>query len=654
MKRWVWLMTLAPLATLSVVALADDATSVELRLGVERALPVVGQPCRLWIATEDGKRPPQGSDYAIAFRIVAEQTHAVARELPADSESEGAAIASSSWTPLQTGWFQVNAKVTRRAGNGDSQPVKVTPLRVFVASRTLHFNYWQCRPEQRLVTSVMDNRATADGAVHWKQRGVRPLDWKGGQWHWARGYGSPEKMAALWTKVAPERDGIVIDEFGGGDDVDQQLGTALVLARSRQPTMFLAPYCLSVGGKQMTDGFRQANLVLVETYTPDWRWDGFITGRWQTAVDAGLTNKSVAVLGVGSQWIGTEKELRRVFRMVRATCPKMPGFGFFPDIPPRLTKAVDSAIEDYFLRPVVTVRVRGRRVIVHNIGETVAQRVDVGFVDSEGKRISSSKHIAQLKPWTELTLDLPEGAVAAVIEPAPDRYTTLAYTPPLQQPELTGNQQREALAFQRRVLRGNVLLPLKPDAKWSLVRTDDQHVRSATVPLPDSRGAAVAVSFEVCPRRCWFYGHNSVSLVGEGELTLTWARQDHDAGLEGNQPRPWLVFRGRDKYMVRDVSTIGFRQNETFHVLMSYDGRGTVRAMVTDRQETVLWDSGPVPADGGFRCNQLRFDVNPYPRSEIRLEAAQSKVLMRGGNGKADSPYSLESEISNLKVVSPK
>jgi len=195
---------------------------------------------------------------------------------------------------------------------------------------------------------------------------------------------------------------------------------------------------------------------------------------------------------------------------------------------------------------------------------------------------------------------------------------------------------------------------LKPDTKWSLVRTDDQHVRSATVPLPDSRGAAVAVSFEVCPRRCWFYGHNSVSLVGEGELTLTWARQDHDAGLEGNQPRPWLVFRGRDKYMVRDVSTIGFRENETFHVLMSYDGRGTVRAMVTDRQETVLWDSGPVPADGGFRCNQLRFDVNPYPRSEIRLEAAQSKVLMRGGNGKADSPYSLESEISNLKVVSPK
>ena len=100
--------------------------------------------------------------------------------------------------------------------------------------------------------------------------------------------------------MPPERVGIVIDEFGGGDKIDQQLGDALRLTRQQMPQMFLAPYCLSVTGQQMIDCCRVADLVLVETYTPDWRWDGFITGRWQTAVKAGLGTKSIAVLGLGA------------------------------------------------------------------------------------------------------------------------------------------------------------------------------------------------------------------------------------------------------------------------------------------------------------------------------------------------------------------
>ena len=636
---------------------ASAATDADFSVGVEQALPVVGQPCQLWLARDQAAAAPKPDGIAVTFRVVHGDNRANPIDLPATVDQRQDVLARVEWTPQQTGPVNISARVTLR--DSDTSPLEVAPQNIFVTSRRLFFNYWQCPPEQRFVTSVMDNSETTEAAIRWKRRGVRPLGWQGGQWHWVRGYGSPEKMAKLWSKMPPERVGIVIDEFGGGDEIDQQLGAALRLTRQQMPQMFLAPYCLSVTGEQMINGCRVADLVLVETYTPDWRWDGFITGRWQTAAKAGLGTKSIAVLGLGSQWIGTERELRRVFRMVRTTCPTMPGLGFFADVPPRLRGAVDSAIEDYFLRPVVITRVEKGTFTIRNIGETPATDVEVTFVDQEGQTVAPSKRVTRLKPWMTISGDLPPGASAATITAATDRYTALAYPPPLQQPELNQKQQHASLQFRERTMAGTVSDALQQAAAMTVVRTDTSdadpnnhhNVRSASIPIPASQGQAIALSFDIRPNRCWFYGHNRVSLVGDGELTLTWARQDHDAGIAGNQARPELVFKGQDGYVVRAVSTLGFRENETCHVMLAYDGSETVRAIVTGRNNQVLWDSGPLPAQGGFRCDRLRFDVNPFPRSEIRYAAARSEIVLRGGGGGADSPYWLESTLANLRLV---
>ena len=622
---------------------------VRLAVVVECAMPVRGQPCRLWL-TDDGKTNSLKSDDVDAkFYVAWNGEKPSPLDLPV--VRAGDSLASVRWKPQQTGPCRISAKTKYRDGDGTTQQIETSSVEVFVTSRKLHFNYWQARLEQRRVTSVMDNSKTTKAAIQWKRRGVLPLGYKSGQWHWAHGYDSAEKIARLWTELPEERGGIVIDEFGGGDEIDQQLGDALRLTRKQRPTVFIAPYCLSVSGQKMIDGYRQADLILVETYTPDWRWDGFITGRWKTAVDAGLKTKSIAVLGLGSQWIGTERELRRVFRMVRATCPEMPGVGFFPDIPPRLMKAVDSAIEDYFLGPVVEVRVDSDKFTVRNIGETQAADVEVKFLDRHGKRVSKSKVIPRLRPWSNLSGDLPPAAASAEIVAAPDRYTALAYTPPLEQQKLNTDQQRASREFRKRALSGNATNPLKEIKELTLVRDDNNNMRSVSIPIRASGGKAVALSFDVRPDRCWFYGHNSVSLVGDGELTLTWSRQDHDAGIEGNQPRPAIIFKGKDKYVVRDVPTMGFRENETFRVLLAYDGREAVRAVVASQKNTVLWDSGSLPANGGFSCSKLRFDVNPFKRSEISVNAKNSEILLRGGGGDADSPYWLESTLSNLSLV---
>lgn len=365
------------------------------------------------------------------------------------------------------------------------------------------------------------------------------------------------------------------------------------------------------------------------------------------------------MLGLGSQWIGTEEELRRVFRMIRTTCPEMPGVGFFPDVPPRLMKAVDSAIEDYFLRPVVEARVDGSTFHVRNIGESPATMVEVVFLDDGGKAVSTRKVIRQLKPWAVISEKLPSGAVTAAIAPAPDRYSVLSYTPPLERSKPDASQQAASLQFRERTMSGEVSNPLKQSSDLTLVHTDDSdpdagspsHVRSASIPIRPSAGKAIALSFDVRPNRCWFYGHNSVSLAGDGELKLTWARQDHDAGLEGNQPRPALIFKGKDGYVVRDVPTMGFTENETYSVLLTYDGHESVRVVITGAKNTVLWDSGSIPATGGFGCNRIQFDVNPFPRSEISVERNQRQVLLRGGGGGPDSPYWLESTLSNLRLI---
>ncbi len=636
---------------------AADSVPGGLVVCVENSMPVAGQQCRLWLARRGSADALRLEDISVTFHVSHGEGHPNSIDLPVIRAS-GNSTTSTFWTPQQTGRFQITATV-RQGQARDPKTFEVSPANVHVTSRRLHFNYWQARAEQRFVTSVMDNSETDDGAIRWKQRGVMPLGYKSGQWHWAHGFDSPEKMAKLWTDLPDQRAGIVIDEFGGGDKIDQQLGDALLLTRKQQPKMFIAPYCLSVSGPQMIAGYRQANLILVETYTPDWRWDGFITGRWKTAVDAGLKDKSIAVLGLGSQWIGTERELRRVFRMIRATCPKMPGVGFFPDVPPRLMKAVDSAIEDYFLRPVVEARVDGRAFTLRNIGESTATKVEVEFLDDDGKQVSASRVITQLQPWATVSDQLPSGAVTVAVAPPPDRYTVLSYAPPLEWPKPDANEQAASLRFRERAMTGEVSNPLKRMSEVTLVRTDDSdpdpgnrsHVRSASIPIRSSAGKAITLSFDVRPDRCWFYGHNSVSLVGEGELTLTWSRQDHDAGLEGNQPRPAVIFKGKDDYVVRDVPTMGFRENETFHVLLAYDGREAVRAIVTNEKDAVLWDSGSLPATGGFTCDTLHFYVNPFARSAIEVDAAKSEVFLRGGGGGPESPYWMQSTLSNIRLV---
>jgi hypothetical protein len=648
------------LLLLTVLSARAQTTSpaAVLHPGVERALPVCGQPCRLTaeLVPAEGSECP--ATVEVEFRIEAvggeaAETHRVTADRAPDQPGPAAAF---TWIPSRTGPHRISASTTL----GDHS-LAGAPVEAFVTSRRLHFNYWGCAPEQRYVTSVMDNSKEGDTPARWLRRGVLPLVWKGGVWlRQQPGFELPGPIAANWCEVLPGRVGIMIDEFGAGGEVDEQLGEALCLTRQQAPGLFLAPYCLGIGGEKMTAGFGLADLVLVETYTSDWRGDRVILGRWGSLAAAGLAAKSIAVLGVGGDWTTTEGELRRLFRMVRASCPEMPGIGFFPVVPPRLATAVDAAIEDYFLRPVLKGVVQGRALVIRNLGETPALEVQVVFQSAAGEPAQAGATVPRLDPWSTCEVPLPPGATGAALPEAPGRYTVLDYRPPLEAPLPDSAARAAAQAFRQQVLAGRQVDALARASELRLERSDTRHAdpgyhdnpRLASIPLPPVAAGPVALSFDLRLGRAWFYGTNSVSLAGKGALALTWAHSDHDAGLGGDQPRPELSFTGADGYTVREVPAFGFSQDRTYRVLLAYDGRAAARVQVSDEQEALLWDSGPVPAEGGFECRELRFEVGAFKSSEVRVDAATGEVFLRGvSGGPLPSPYVLESTLTNLRLV---
>lgn len=205
--------------------------------------------------------------------------------------------------------------------------------------------------------------------------------------------------------------------------------------------------------------------------------------------------------------------------------------GFFPDVPPRLIQAVDSAIEDCFLRPVVEVQTNNEHFTLRNIGESTAFKTELRFRDRNGTRIAPNKVIASLTPWSEYRDRLPPGTSNVDIKFAPERYTVLDYQPPLKSEQLDVEASLDSRRFKNETLNGDVSnLKIMAD-KMAITRDESNNVSNASTSIHDTNGKAFAMTFDLSPRRCWFYGHNSVSLVGNGELTLTWSRQDHDAGI---------------------------------------------------------------------------------------------------------------------------
>ncbi len=457
------------------------------------------------------------------------------------------------------------------------------------ATRQLHFNYWDCSREQKHVTSMLAPKPEdTEAADYWRKRGVQLLGWKGGI-AIAKDWKTPEKYAQEWQKIVQPQSGIMIDEFGGGDPADQMMGQALMMVRKQSPRLFLAPYCIGVKGDGMVEGFRAADLVLVECYLSDWRSYPAFGERFGATRKFGLSNKSLAVLGIGPIWASTEKEIRQQFAYLRQNYPEMPGVAFFPRVPDRLIAAVDRAIEDYFLKPTPPPR--------------YISPLELPPPNEQAQNAAATfrKQFAQ----------------GDVVKP-------LASSPKL-----------------------NVVLGKsdKPDEK--------RGPESATIAIPSNEGRSISLSFDVELDRVYFYGRVGIKLVGENcSLGFDWCHHEPDTDVQANVPRAVFSWTGGDKDGIRETIPPAMGPGKKFHFFAAYNADSkTIRGMLLREDGTLMWDSGDIPTNAAFRCDKLKVEVTSFEGSDIRLQPEKARLFLRGvSGGPLPSPYVLESWISNLEL----
>lgn len=587
------------------------------RLRVERAMPVVGRPVRL----EARSAGPEGA--GATFRV-ADAAGTLVWE--AESAVRGGS-ASASWTPLAAGPYTVTATVGETA---------LDAVEVFSVNRELHFNYWACPLTQRYVTSVMENGADASVADLWLDRGVLPLVWRGGHCDFELRR-TAEAFAEAWAPLPPGRAGIMIDEFGAGGPEDEILARALLLLREMAPSVFQAPYCVAVSGELMSAAFRQADLALLETYCYDWRGYEGITSRVGSAVAAGAGDHAIAVLGL-QPWATTERELRAQVAFARTTFPDMPGIGFFPDVPPHLSEAVDRAVYDYFLGPALLLG-DGR---VRNIGQLRADGVRVSVEDG------AELYLGDLPPGA--AVEVP-GAVAIV----PDAgYTVILHRDPTTQPLPTAESVAEVRALERELLGGIEPIALARETlELRFAESDnpdvDGQVQGAELDLGLDAGGPAALSFDIEFERAYFYGNITVALEGEGRLGVSFNHGDHDRDLPPDQPRAVFFSDGPDRVHVRATCPVGLRPAERYHVFAGISD-DTARMSIADEAGTMIWESGPMLFPSSVRPATLRFEVTAFDGSAVAAEGDGSVRLRGVSGGPKPSPYVLEAVVSNIRA----
>jgi len=614
MRRFVC-MSLASYVALLVASSAASAHS--LRVG--RAMPVVGSEVALSVRW-GGPALPDGT--RVAFRAERPAGMWQAAATVADGRAEAA------WTPAAPGLYDVVAEA-----NG----TELGRQTVFAVVTPVHINHWTCAPTQRYVTSVLDN---GDGttAEQWRDRGVLPLNWAGGQCDFATRK-TAEAFAKAWAEPSPGRAGIMIDEFGGGGEQDEVMGEALTLLRASSPGTFIAPYCVGVSGTKMIKGFARSDLVLAEVYVNDWRGYGVITGRAGPAVAVGLGDHTIAVLGL-QQWITTETELRAQVAYTRSELPELPGIGFFPNVPDYLADAVDRAVYDYFLGPALLVRDDA----VWNIGQLPAIGVRIASADG-GERA-----LPPLDPGAREPLRDGESVLRS------EGYTLVEYHSPVDAAPPTADESQAALQFEADTLGegGGRAVDLGGIAVDRLPQDDKRApgcVSGASVPIT-SRAGKVGLAFDITFGKAYFYGTVGMSVAGDGRLSVSFNHGDQDHDIAPDQPRAefTVLGPGNNGRLTRLVCPLGLRTGETYHVFVGCDGSGVLACIRTARGE-VIWQSGRVPCGASPTVDRLRAEVSAFEGSDVAPQPDGSLSLRGVSGGPKPSPYVLEATVTGVRVA---
>jgi len=615
---------------------------------LEDRLPVVGEPTGLSVNLRDrGALVDQGyREVGITLCLRPEDGVAVQVDAVADHPLDEKRF-ESSWVPDTLGGHEAWAVVTVGA-----LASVVTPTRpLFATPRRLHFNFWSYREDQVWVTSVL-TPGDEDLDREWKRSGVKVLDWAWGYSHPDAEVLTAEEWAAMWLDMPERFDGFMLDEFSGGEwPIDQTMGEGIQLVEEQQPELFTALYSVGLSGTEMTTAYRVADLGLAETYAGDWRSYSTWDSRYGQYVDAGIEDHAVGVLALYQA--SHEREIRQQVAYVRSTFPDMPGLAFF-SVPQSEAAglAVDDILWDYYIRPALLLVEEEGSLVLRNLGCLVAEDVEVVYTDEEGD-VAHTATVSELAGWQDVALDAVEGAVAAAIAEAPDRYTVISYVDPTELPLPDSAESATARAWVDAAMSAqDVHSPLEGRPELAVEVGEDGATQQATLALPEAtEDGAVTLTFELEVITAWFYGQVGVGLSdGENWLGLDLGHGDNDRDLPGDWPRVTLSLQTADGKTVHDTSAPGLEPGVVYTLVASYDPAGEVRGLVFDSTGALIWDTGALAVDGPFSSNTLVLDVRDHENSTLSWDTDPSSERVRMFGTDID-PYAIDAWVGSVEIA---
>jgi hypothetical protein len=602
--------------TLSTVLLLTSALAApapDLSLAVSAAYPVRGRP--LAVAVTSGQ----------AVTVTASQGPTACWSATVTPDADCHAVVD--WTPAVLGPVTITAHAGTVAASRE----------VFVTPRPLHFNYWSSGPEQRVITSKLLARGENPAAL--RARGVQPLAWK---------YGSENPSfhtAEQWTKDFGTSlsgcAGVMIDELGGGGAQDQIVGRALVAARQQWPDLFLAPYCVGLGGADMIAGFKASDVVLVESYCNDWRGYGGLDSRLKPL--APVADKAIAVLGLGG-WTTTEVEVRQQVSYLRVKLPDMPGIGFFEGGPAYLMAAIDRILTEQFLRPALLLTQHHGTATVRNVGCLPARDVTLKIGGSQAP-------LATIEPGAQVIATVPAGVTAALV---PGDYTILSYRSPTDLPPPDAAATAAARAWRARFAdagppQGELRLTHRAKAGAPKNAPQDQ-VDGAELDLPGGAAPVAGLAATVQVGRAWFYGAGEVGLKGQGkgQMGFGWTHSDGDGDVPGGQPRVTFRYRGPRGERTEQTFPPSLVPHRSYELVCGQSAPGTVRAQLWTADGQLLWDTGDLPCEEQLQPAAVRLGVSPSPASSVTRTTPVQPLQLHGVAG---DPYVLDSTVGPLRLL---
>jgi autotransporter-associated beta strand protein len=322
--------------------------------------------------------------------------------LPIDDQGQAV------WTPSLYG--QYNLTVGTESEN------------VWVTAQRMYFHWTGGDNALQHITIVQD-----DGSLdNWRWRGVKATAWVGGEstYH----YTDPQSYVNAWD-YARSYDGISLDELYVNDaGADLAVAQAVGMLPQQWGTNYT--YAVWVDGfsnstNTSVSALKSANAtILMEDY---WGDSSLHVERWKQIRQHGLQSESVLdiapgfYISEGQRGPRTEAEVRETFREVRLAAPEAPGIGVVEwwDHNFALAAAVDQAITDYYLKPVIDLSVNAaNQLVAWNIGNDDAQGFSVDFLDGSGTTLQTVD-LAAIQPNGQQTLTIPDHAVAArLVNPA--------------------------------------------------------------------------------------------------------------------------------------------------------------------------------------------------------------------------------------------